>query len=140
MQKSTPVFFLFFSLILFTAARADIDLVQQWKNGLKGARLVSYAGSVISSNSSLTTINFCHDGHHYNYFKEASWSVPGQAGGASNNRITGQWDIQKNLYGVALTYITDQGESGSFPIYLQTNGKVNIGGEAYSVQSGGSDC
>jgi hypothetical protein len=131
---------IFITLFFISSAYAAANLKQQWKNGLKGARLVAYSGSVISSNSTLTTINFCRDGKRYNYFREGSWSVPGMAGGASNNKITGQWDIQQNNYGVLLTYITDQGQSGSFPVYLQSNGKVNIGGTAYSVESEASDC
>jgi hypothetical protein len=131
-----------FSLTLFflSSTYAAINLYQQWKNGLKGARLVAYSGSVINSNSTLTTINFCHDGQSYNYFREGSWSLPGMAGGASNSKITGKWDIQKSNFGVLLTYITDQGQSGFFPIYLQSNGKVNIGGTAYTVQTGAADC
>lgn len=128
------------TLIFLSSTYAGINLYQQWKQGLKGARLVAYSGSVISTNSTLTTINFCQDGKHYHYFREGSWSVPGMAGGASNNRITGQWDIQQQNFAVLLTYITDQGQSGSFPIYLQSDGKVNIGGTAYAVQSGAADC
>jgi hypothetical protein len=127
-------------LLLAIDAHAAIDIVQQWKQGLKGAKLVSYSGSVISSNSSLTTIQFCHDGISYRYYREGSWSVPGQAGGTSHNTITGRWDIQLQNNATALTYITDQGQSGAFPIYLQTNGKVNIGGAAYSVQKGAAEC
>lgn len=127
-------------ILFLSSAQAAINLNQQWKNGLKGARLTAYSGSVINSNSTLTTINFCHDGQRYNYFREGSWSVPGMAGGASNSTISGRWDIQLTSYGVLLTYVTDQGQSGSFPMYLQSNGKVNIGGTAYSVQSGAADC
>jgi hypothetical protein len=131
-----------FSLTLFflSSTYAAINLYQQWKNGLKGARLVAYSGSVINYNSTLTRINFCHDGQSYSYFREGSWSVPGMAGGTSNSKITGKWDIQMNNFGVMLTYVTDQGQSGFFPIYLQSNGKVNIGGTAYTVQTGAADC
>lgn len=115
------------------------SLADQWREGLKGARLTAYSGSVISSNSSLTVIDFCGDGR-YSYYKEGSWSVPGSAGGASNNRITGQWDIQESGYRVSLTYVTDQGQRGAFPVYLQNNGRVNIGGVAYVVKQGGSGC
>ena len=127
-------------ILFVSSAQAATSLYQQWKEGLKGARLTAYSGSVINSNSTLTTINFCHDGKRYTYYREGSWSVPGMAGGASNSRISGQWDIQQLGYGFSLTYITDQGQRGSFPIYLQSNGKVNIGGAAYTVQSGAADC
>lgn len=37
-------------------------------------------------------------------------------------------------------YLTDHGESGTFPIYLQSDGRVNIGGTQFAVQQGGSGC
>ncbi len=113
--------------------------VQQWKQGLSGAKLTSYSGSVISSNSTLTIISFCKNGR-YNYYKEGSWSVPGTAGGASNSTVTGRWDIQQNGNQVVLIYVTDNGEQGSFPIYLQSNGRVNIGGAAFAVQQSRAGC
>ena len=140
MKANRAAILIISSLLCLTTAQAAINLYQQWKNGLKGARLTAYSGSVMNSNSSLTTINFCRDGQRYNYYREGSWSVPGMAGGASNSRISGRWDIQQTGYSVSLTYVTDQGQSGSFLIYLQSNGKVNIGGTAYSVQSGAADC
>ncbi len=115
------------------------SLVQQWKQGLSGSKLTSYSGSVINSNSTLTVINFCRNGR-YSYYKEGSWSVPGQAGGASNNTIYGRWDIQQQGYQMLLVYVTDYGQSGAFPLYLQTNGRVNIGGADYAVQQGGAGC
>jgi hypothetical protein len=140
MKKTKTAIALISGIIFLSSAQAGVNLYQQWKNGLKGARLTAYAGSVINSNSTLTTINFCHDGLRYHYYREGSWTVPGLAGGASNNTITGKWDIQQNSFGTFLTYVTDQGQSGSFPIYLQPNGKVNIGGIAYTVQSAAADC
>jgi hypothetical protein len=118
---------------------ASDSVVQQWKQGLSGARLTSYSGSVISSNSTLTVINFCESGE-YSYYREGSWSVSGSAAGASNQKITGRWDIKKLANSVELTYVTDQGLVGSFAIYLQTNGKVNVGGKAYAVQKQGAGC
>ncbi|GLQ33350.1 hypothetical protein [Litoribrevibacter albus] len=115
------------------------SIVDQWKAGLSGARLTSYSGSAISSNSTLTIINFCRNGR-YSYYKEGSWSVPGTAGGASNNTVTGTWDIQLINGVTVLTYSTDRGEQGMFPIYLQNNGRVNIGGAAYAVEQGRSGC
>lgn len=115
------------------------SIVDQWKTGLSGARLTSYSGSAISSNSTLTIINFCRNGR-YSYYKEGSWSVPGTAGGASNNTVTGTWDIQLINGVTVLTYSTDRGEQGMFPIYLQNNGRVNIGGAAYAVEQGRSGC
>ncbi len=114
-------------------------IVQQWKQGLSGSKLTSYSGSVINSNSTLTVINFCHNGR-YSYYKEGSWSVPGQAAGASNSTITGRWDIQQSENQVMFGYLTDHGESGTFPIYLQNDGRVNIGGTQFAVQQGGSGC
>lgn len=115
------------------------SLVQQWKQGLGGSKLTSYSGSAISSNSTLTVINFCRDGR-YSYYREGSWSVPGQAGGASNNTIYGRWDVQQQGYQTLLVYVTDSGQSGAFPMYLQNNGRVNIGGADYAVQQGGAGC
>ncbi len=123
-----------------TAAVAHAQsLVDQWKIGLSGARLTAYSGSVISSNSTLTVIDFCRNGR-YSYYKEGSWSVSGTAGGASTNAIRGQWDIRQNGYQVLLVYRTDQGDAGSFPIYLQNNGRVNIGGTAYAAERGRAGC
>jgi len=115
------------------------SLAEQWKTGLGGARLTAYSGSVTSDNSSLYVIEFCRDGR-YRYSQEGSWSVPGTAGGASNSAITGRWDIIEQGGGVVVTYITDQGEQGSFPIYLQNDGRVNVGGLAYSAEPGAAGC
>jgi hypothetical protein len=41
---------------------------------------------------------------------------------------------------VYLVYVTDQGQRGSFPMYLQNNGRVNIGGLAYGVERGAAGC
>ena len=130
-----------FSVLLASLPTAGVaqSLVQQWRQGLSGSRLTSYSGSVISPNSSLTIINFCSNGR-YSYYREGSWTVPGQAGGASNNRITGRWDIQQQGNRSFLVYQTDDGQSGSFPIYLQNNGRVNIGGASYAVQQRGAGC
>lgn len=130
---------LIFTLLASGTASHAQNLEQQWKSGLAGARLTAYSGSVISSNSTLTTIDFCRNGR-YRYYKEGSWSVPGQAGGASNSTITGRWDIQQNGLITMLTYETDRGEKGSFVIYLQSNGRVNIGGADYAAQRGGAGC
>ncbi|MFK7889082.1 MAG: hypothetical protein AB8G16_19660 [Gammaproteobacteria bacterium] len=127
-------------LAAMTALQVHAQSVeQQWRDGLDGAKLASYSGSNITSNSTLTTIEFCRGGR-YRYYKEGSWSVPGQAGGASQSVITGTWGIM--VYGVStmLTYQTDAGEKGAFPISLQKNGKVNIGGAAYAVERGGASC
>lgn len=115
------------------------SIVGQWKNGLAGSRLTAYSGSVINSNSTLTVIDFCRNGR-YTYYKEGSWSVPGTAGGASQNTITGVWDVVIRTEQAYLTYKTDAGEQGAFIIYLQNNGRVNIGGEAYAVEHGKSGC
>ncbi len=115
------------------------SLVEQWQQGLRGALLTSYSGSVISSNSTLTTIRFCSDGR-YRYEKEGSWSVPGMAGGASNNAITGRWDVIQSGTAVLLKYSTDGGEQGTYSLYLQSDGRVNIGGTGFAVQQGGAGC
>ena len=115
------------------------SLAQQWRQGLSGTRLTSYSGSAISSNSTLTVVEFCGNGR-YRYYKEGSWSLPGQAGGASTNQITGSWDIQQRYRRTLLVYVTDRGERGSFPIYLQNDRRVNIGGTAFSAQQGAASC
>ncbi|MCH9695528.1 MAG: hypothetical protein K0U72_13530 [Gammaproteobacteria bacterium] len=115
------------------------SLADQWRQGLSGAKLTAYAGSVHSSNSSLTVLNICANGR-YNYYREASWSAEGSAGGGSTNRITGRWDVRQDGAKIMITYVTDKGEQGAFPVFLQNNGRVNIGGVAYAVQQGAADC
>ncbi len=126
-------------LLAFAPKTIAQSLEQQWKQGLSGSRLTSYSGSLISSNSTLTVVNFCRNGR-YSYYREGSWSVPGQAGGASNNRITGRWAVKQQGNEVGLIYITDNGDKGYFPMYLQNNGRVNIGGTSFAVQQGASGC
>lgn len=125
-------------LFISSPSRAE-SIIQQWKSGLSGARLTSYSGSVISSNSTLTVIDFCGNGR-FRYSREGSWSVPGAAGGASNNQMTGRWDIKQTGGQIVLEYQNDNGEHGYYPIYLQNNGRVNIGGAEYAVQKGGAGC
>ncbi len=126
-------------LAALTAPAIAQSIAQQWRQGLAGTRLTSYAGSAISSNSTLTVVNFCRNGR-YSYSKEGSWSAPGVAGGASNSRTTGRWDIRQSGAQVVLVYRTDRGESGSFPIHLQNNGRVNIGGTSFAAQRGAAGC
>ncbi len=127
------------SVTLLATVAAAQDYTEQWRQGLSGTKLTAYSGSVISSNSTLTVIDFCGNGR-YRYYKEGSWTVPGQAGGASNSTITGNWDIQQAGGQMLLVYQTDQGQQGSFPIYLQNDNRVNIGGVAYAAQQGGAGC
>ncbi len=126
------------AMILSTPSVAE-DYARQWRDGLGGTRLTNYEGSVVSSNSTLTVIDFCRDGR-YRYYREGSWSVPGQAGGASNGTITGRWDVESAGGQVLLTYVTDQGQQGYFPIHLQNDNRVNIGGVAYAAELGASGC
>ena len=131
---------LIFGLLFAFAPKAIAQsLVQQWQQGLSGSRLTSYSGSLITSNSTLTVVNFCRNGR-YSYYREGSWSVPGQAGGASNSRITGRWTVQQQENQVRLIYVTDNGDQGYFPMYLQNNGRVNIGGTSFAVEQDGSGC
>ena len=109
--------------------------VEQWRQGLSCAQLTAYEGSVINSNSTLTVVSLCVNGRYW-YNKEGSWSVPGTAGGASNSTITGHWDIRQNGPMVLLVYSADDGEKGAFPINLQNDGRVNIGGTAFAVEQG----
>ncbi|MGD2062893.1 MAG: hypothetical protein PVF51_04850 [Nitrospirota bacterium] len=124
---------------LLSVTASAQSLAQQWKQGLSGTRLTSYSGSAISSNSTLTVVELCGNGR-YRYYKEGSWSVPGQAGGASNDQITGRWDIQQRYGQTILVYVTDRGDRGFFPIYLQNDRRVNIGGTAFSAQQGAASC
>ena len=124
--------------ILAIPAQAN-SILEQWRNGLSGAKLTSYSGSNITTNSTLTVVDFCANGR-YRYYKEGSWSVPGQAGGASNSTITGQWEVVQQGLQTVLSYRTDRGETGVFPIYLQNNGRVNIGGTAFAVERGAARC
>ena len=136
--KSSFICVLLSALPMTALANSAQSVVEQWQQGLKGVKLTSYSGSVINANSTLTVINLCHDGR-FSYYKEGSWSVTGLAGGASNSTITGRWSVEQRGY-VMLTYVTDQSQQGAFPIYLQYNGKVNIGGVAYSAQRGAAGC
>lgn len=126
-------------MLLFAPSSRAASLVQQWKSGLSGASLTSYSGSAISSNSTLTVINFCRNGR-FTYSREGSWSVPGTAGGASNATMTGGWDVKEVNGQIMLQYHNDNGDQGYYPIFLQNDGRVNIGGAAYSVQQGGAGC
>lgn len=137
--KTASVWLIGIAAIVVTGIAAAQDYSQQWRQGLAGARLTAYDGSVISSNSTLTVIDFCSGGR-YRYYREGSWSVPGQAGGASNGTITGSWDIEQRGGQMLLTYVTDQGQQGYFPIYLQNDNRVNIGGVAYAAEQGASGC
>ncbi len=136
------------ALLLASTPALAQSLVEQWQQGLSGSKLASYSGSSIlssSKHSSLTLLNFCSNGR-YSYYQEGGWMIPSrpggtsQASGASNNTITGRWDIQQQGTQTMLVYITDYGESGAFPIYLQTNGRVNIGGTEFAVEQGGAGC
>lgn len=144
-MNTIKLFAKLFLLMASVSVFASVPIIQQWKSGLSGARLTSYSGSVVSSHSSLTVIDFCGNGR-YTYYKEGSWSVEGRpggtsiAGGASNNTIHGLWDITQTGPTTQLVYQTDNGETGSFVIYLQANGRVNIGGVDYAAQKGGADC
>ncbi len=115
------------------------DVVTRWQDGLEGVRLTAYSGSAISSNSTLTVLDLCTDGR-YRYSQEGSWSVPGQAGGASTNQVTGRWEVGRVNGAVVLLYRSDQGEEGAFPVYLQNDGRVNVGGAAYSAEQGAARC
>ena len=126
-------------LLLTSVSSVAEDYVEHWKQGLSGSKLTAYSGSVISSNSTLTTVSFCRDGR-YSYYKEGSCSVPGMANGASNNTITGHWQVLQSDNNIMLKYVTDAGEQGMFAIYLQNNGRVNIGGTEFAVQQGEAGC
>lgn len=139
-MKTNPIIRLIFLCLLLATTPANAnDLLAQWQQGLSGARLTAYSGSLLNNNSTLTVLDLCRNGR-YSYYREGSWSVPGQAGGASNNRITGRWKLAMQNGQVLLQYATDQGQQGQFPVYLQNNGRVNIGGLDYAVQTGGAEC
>lgn len=126
-------------LLLISITSNAKMLKEEWKKGLSGAKLTSYKGSNISSNSTLTTIKFCRNGR-YSYYKEVSWYVLGQTSGASHKTITGRWGIRQNGQRIFLTYITDKGRKGFFPLYLQKNSRVNVGGTIFTVQKGMAGC
>ncbi len=128
--------FLVLQLIFITASAKSI--VQQWQQNLKGAQLTHYSGSVISTNSSLTVINFCSNGR-YNYNKDASWNSS-NAAGASNRTISGRWEVKQGTNSVIAIFSPDQRQQLIYPIYLQNNGRVNIGGTAFATQRGGAGC
>lgn len=122
----------------FAVAAQAQSLAQQWRDGLSGALLTAYEGSVVSSNSTLTTIRFCRSGR-YTYIREGSWTA-GSAGGAGRSVVNGAWSVQAQGPQAYLTYQADDGRQGAFPLMLLPNGRVDIGGLAYAVQQGGAEC
>ena len=66
--------------------------------------------------------------------------MPGQAGGASRGVVTGRWGVESAGGGIVVTYETDEGERGAYPVYLQANGRVNLGGVAYATERGAAGC
>lgn len=131
------------SIVLIAVATPFASLAQslteQWHQGLSGALLTSIKSSVISNNSSLKTIRLCRDGR-YSYNIDAGWQIKNSMGNASNNSITGRWNVRQVGAQMYLIYATDDGRQGSFPLYLQNNGRVNIGGTAFAAQAGGAQC
>lgn len=113
--------------------------LSQWKAGLSGALLTAYSGSVISSSSTLTTLRLCRDGR-FQLDREGSWNAGGAAMGANQSRITGRWDVIESGGQIVVTYATDTGDQGSYPVRLQNDGRVNLGGVAYAAQRGGAGC
>ena len=113
--------------------------LDEWKSGLSGALLTAYSGSVISSNSSLTTLRLCRDGR-FQLDREGSWNAGGAAMGANQSRITGRWNVIESAGRIVVTYTTDTGDQGGYPVWLQNDGKVNLGGVAYAAQRGGAGC
>lgn len=111
----------------------------QWKTGLSGALLTSYQGSVIGSHSTLTTLRLCRDGR-FQLDREGSWNADGAAMGANQSRVTGRWDVIERGGRIVVTYRTDAGDEGGYPVWLQNNGRVNLGGVAYAAQRGGAGC
>ena len=128
-----------FGLVLATKVVWAGSLVEEWETGLRGALLTSYSGSVISSNSSLTTLRLCRSGR-FRLEREASWSADGAAAGASQRVVSGIWDVMAQGLAIVVTYVTDSGDSGGYPVYLQNDGRVNLGGVSYAAQRGGAGC
>ncbi len=116
------------------------EILDAWKDGLRGARLTAFSGSVMRSNSSLTVLTLCRSGR-FRLETDASWSAPGGAAmGASVGVVTGTWNVESRAGAIFVTYRTDAGESGAYPTYLQPNGRVNIGGTAYAAERGAAGC
>lgn len=122
-----------------TDSAARDNHLAQWKKGLTGAYMTAYKGSVLGNSSSLTEIWLCRNGRFVRKI-DAGFYLPGQASGASKGRITGRYGFKSIRGQVHLTYKTDRGQTGSFPLVLQRNGRVNVGGVAYAVQQGGAGC
>lgn len=120
-------------------ATARSSVLEQWRAGLTGAYLTAYSGSIVGNSSSLTEVRLCRNGRFVRR-TDAGYTVPGQAWGASKGQVTGEYGFTAVGPQVYMTYRTDHGQSGSFPIYLQRNGRVNIGGTAFAVQQGGAGC
>lgn len=131
--------FISLGIALATKAVSAGSVVDEWESGLRGALLTSYSGSIISSNSSLTTLRLCRSGR-FRLERESSWTAGDAAMGASQRVITGTWEIKAHGPSVTVTYVTDSGESGGYPVYLQNNGRVNLGGTSYAAQRGGAGC
>ncbi len=127
-----------FSLTGPPAASAN-PILEQWKEGLSGALLTAYSGSVVSSHSSLTTLRLCRSGR-FRLDRDASWNAGGAAMGASQGLITGTWSVEARGPAIVVTYVTDAGDRGAYPVHLQNDGRVNLGGVSYAAQRGGAGC
>ncbi|MGF1529447.1 MAG: hypothetical protein ACFCBW_22090 [Candidatus Competibacterales bacterium] len=145
MSRCYPAILPLLAALLLAPVAFAQSLVDQWRAGLAGSQLTAYQGSPVRDHSTLTVIKFCRGGR-YHYYREGSWMAPGRpgepsvGGGASQGRISGTWDVAQQGWTVFLVYQTDDGRQGSFPMYLQHNGRVNIGGLAYAVVQGGAGC
>jgi hypothetical protein len=138
-MKHLNILLILVSVFIFQKVTEAATDLQKWSEGLNGSRLSAYSGSVISSNSSLTIINFCGNGR-YSYHKDAGWMVDGQASGASKSQIKGTWKVLQQGKQFFLSYVTDGGESGQFLLFLHRNGRVNIGGMSYAVEPTNARC
>jgi len=137
-MKNKFHFSLFLVLGISSFTYAD-SIVEQWKNELTGSRLTAYTGSASSSNNVLKVINFCSDGR-YNDNKKGKWNSSSVAGAVSSAKIEGKWDVREMNTITFLTYESDDGQQGAFPIYLLPSGRVDIGGASYTVDKGKSGC
>lgn len=139
-MTTTRTVILSFLLALNTSAAVAKDShLEQWRKGLTGAYMTAYKGSVLGNSSSLTELWLCRNGRFVRK-TDAGFYLPGQASGASKGRITGRYGFKTIRGQTHLTYRTDQGQTGSFPLVLQRNGRVNIGGAAFAVKQGGAGC
>ena len=124
-------------------SQSSSAVVQQWDQGLRGARLTLINTNYTSSyggGGATITIDLCASGR-FHYRSESSVYVPdgGGVGAASLDRLSGSWELfERN----GQCYLRGRADNGQTQDYLLTykNGKVTVDGRSYAVERGRAQC